>query len=125
MKFYRVKNKAGEVHVIADRDLGPQYQVLSEVDHPANPKPKVMTKADKPALPAGLMRIVDPKRPGAFLVLAEREFDPTKHERFVEAPAKPPVPAKPDAPVPEVEAPAKPEPVAPQNSKSAKGRENK
>jgi hypothetical protein len=125
MKFYRVKNKAGEVHVIADRDLGPQYQVLAEVDHPSNPKPKPVAKIERPALPAGMVRIKNPDKPGQFYVIAESEFDPSSHERFVAEPVKPVAKAHAqEASVPQADAPVKAEPSEPVG-KGVKGRDTK
>lgn len=38
---------------------------------------------------AEFVRIQDPENPGDYLVLAKREFDPSKHELFVEGEAAP------------------------------------
>lgn len=47
--------------------------------------------------PVTFLRIANPKQPGDYLVLAERDFDPAVHTRFVEpvaaAPVVPPAPA--------------------------------
>lgn len=43
--------------------------------------------------PVTFLRIVNPKKPGEFLILAERDFDPAVHTRFWDgAPALAPAP---------------------------------
>jgi hypothetical protein len=52
------------------------------------------------------VRIVNPKQPGEFLVLAKDDFDPAVHTLFVETPADPEPATEPEPTV--TSAPTKP-----------------
>lgn len=46
-----------------------------------------------------LIKISDPKKPGDFLLIGARDFDPAKHVRFEEGGAQAPPPPTPAAPI--------------------------